>query len=58
MIMLTVLFLASWIAIVFLASQGFSLDVWAKLRQAIAWDSPELQPIAIPVQSDQRSAKR
>ena len=58
MITLTALFLASWIAIVILESQGFSVDVLSKLRQAIAWDSPELQPIAIPVKTDQRSAEQ
>ncbi len=48
MIVLTALFVASWIAIVVLGSPS----------QAQTWNSYELQPIAIPVAESQRSVRR
>lgn len=58
MFTLTALFIASWIAIALLGSQGYSLDETSKPGQAQSWNSPALQPIAIPVTPDQRFAKR
>ncbi len=48
MIVLIALFIASWIAIVVLGSPN----------QAQAWNSPEIQPIAITVTQKRRSVRQ
>ena len=58
MFTLTLLFIAGWIAIVVLESQGHFLNASSKQSQARALHSLGLQPIAISVTPDQRSARR
>ncbi len=57
MIVLTALFIASWVAIVVLGNQGYSLDALRQFSPLHSWDSSEVQPIAIPVTDDRRSAR-